>query len=265
ADFQPEELFVDAKAGIRCGIDANHLSGPYRNFHYKFGVKGDKVIITTENWVFSKKGYIVEFESQSFAKALNDLLDYDRRFISQNKSCFNKIANKSSEKGKSIDFEANATLLILPDCNPVLDLIASANERLYIIAPYMGFEWFNEKGLLYAIRKAKENGANVKVVLSEEYSRDEEKILRDEGIEVEKISNLHGKVIIVDDRVLITSANMNMHGLKLNREIGIILESSEVAGFIIADLEKKRVDFIGILIPLLLFALAVYLSWKYRP
>ncbi|MCS7130797.1 MAG: hypothetical protein NZ872_05200, partial [Archaeoglobaceae archaeon] len=26
ADFQPEELFVDAKAGIRCGIDANHLS-----------------------------------------------------------------------------------------------------------------------------------------------------------------------------------------------------------------------------------------------
>ncbi|MCS7143892.1 MAG: phospholipase D-like domain-containing protein [Archaeoglobaceae archaeon] len=264
ADFQPEELFVDAKAGIRCGVDANRLSGSYRHFHYKFGVKGDKVIITTENWIFSKKGYIVEFESNSFANALNSLLDYDRRFLIQNKSCSGNAVSKSLEKGKSLEFEANATLLILPDCNPVIDFIESANKRLYIIAPYMGFDWFDDKGLLYAIRKAKENGAKVKIVLSKEYSEDEANILQNEGFEVKKISNLHGKVIVADDRVLITSANMNMNGLKLNREIGIVLESSEVAEFIISDLEEKGIDFIGIIIPIIIFVFAVYLSWRYK-
>ncbi|MDI9611271.1 MAG: phospholipase D-like domain-containing protein [Archaeoglobales archaeon] len=263
ANFEPQELFVDAKAGIRCGVDANYLSGSYRHFHYKFGVKGDRVIITTENWVFSKKGYIVEFESSSFANALNELLEHDKRFLSQNKSCSGEAVSKSLGKGKSIDFEANATLLILPDCNPVLDFISSANKRLYIVAPYMGFEWFNDQGLLSALRKAKDNGAKIKIVLSEEYSGEEANILQSEGFEVKKINNLHGKAIIADDRVLITSANMNMFGLKLNREIGIIIDSPEVAELIIEDLEGKRSDAIGTLIPILIFVFTLYLVWRY--
>lgn len=265
ADFEPLELFVDPKGGARCGVDAKFLSGPYRNFHYKFGVRENKVIITTENWVFSKKGYIVEFESQNFANALNNLIEYDKRFLSENKSCSGNAVSKSLGKGKSMDFEANATLLILPDCNPVLEFIQSANKRLYIIAPYMGFDWFNDQGLLWAIRKAKENGAEITVVLSEEYSGEEADILRNEGIEVKKISNLHGKAIIADDRVLITSANMNKYGLKLNREIGILIESEEVVDFILSDIESEKVSFWVIIVPLAFFVLTSYLFWKFRP
>lgn len=262
ADFEPKEIFVDAKSGVRCGVEPNYLAGPYRNFHYKFGVKDNRVIITTENWVFSKKGYIVDFESKSFANALNNLLDYDSRFKIQNKTCYGKAVTKSFGEGKKIDFEANTTLLILPDCNPVLELIESSKKRLYIIAPYMGFDWFNEHGLLSAMRKAKENGAKVFVILSREYSGDE-RILQGWGFEVKKISNLHGKAIISDDRVLITSANMNSFGLKLNREIGLIIESKEVADFIIDDIENRG-DFLGILIPMVIFFLTMYLLWRYR-
>lgn len=264
ADFEPVELFVDPKGGVRCGVDANFLSGSYRHFHYKFGIMENKVIITTENWVFSKKGYIVEFESQKFANALNNLIEYDKKFLSINKSCSGNAVSKSLGKGKSMAFEANATLLILPDCNPVLEFIQSAKNRLYIIAPYMGFDWFNDHGLLWAIRKAKDNGAKITVVLSEEYSGEEADILRKEGIEVKKISNLHGKAIIADDKVIITSANMNKYGLKLNREIGILIESEEVANFILSDIESNRIPFWVILVPFAFFALTIYLLWKFR-
>ncbi|MEM0215617.1 MAG: phospholipase D-like domain-containing protein [Archaeoglobaceae archaeon] len=117
--------------------------------------------------------------------------------------------------------------------------------------------------MLSAIQKAKANGAEVTIVLSEEYSGDETKILQREGFEVKKIRNLHGKAIIADDRVLITSANMNMFGLKLNREIGLIIESKDVADFIISDIEK-RADFVGSVIPVLIFLLTIVLFWKYR-
>jgi cardiolipin synthase len=265
ANFEPEELFVDPKAGVRCGVNASFLSGPYRHFHYKFGIRGEMVIITTENWVFSKKGYIVQFESQKMAETLSYLIEYDRRFASEAKSCSGNAVEKRFGDGKSIEFEANATLIILPDCNPILELIRSANKRLYIIAPYMGFDWFDDRGLLHAIRSAKENGTKVTVVLSEEYSGAEAEILKKEGIEVKKISKLHGKAIVADDKVLITSANMNKYGLKLNREIGILIESPEVAEFILKDIEGRRFEFWAVLVPFALFALTIYLLWKFRP
>lgn len=49
---------------------------------------------------------------------------------------------------------------------------------------------------------------------------------------------LHGKAIVADDRVLITSANLNKYGLKLNREAGIIINSREVSDFV-ANVIKK--------------------------
>ncbi|MEM1578707.1 MAG: phospholipase D-like domain-containing protein, partial [Archaeoglobaceae archaeon] len=88
-------------------------------------------------------------------------------------------------------------------------------------------------------------------------------ILIDEGIEVKKVQNLHGKAIVVDDKVLITSANMNMYGLKLNREIGVIIESAEVANFIIDDIEKK-IGFEIALVPLIVFFVAILLLSRFR-
>jgi len=210
ADFKAEGFRIASYSffanfeRVRCGVEAKFLEGSYKHFHYKFGIKDDRVIVTTENWVFSKKGYIVEFTSQDFAKALNSLLEYDKRFLSGRESCSGEAVYKSLGKGKSMDFEANATLLILPDCNPMLDFIEGAKNRLYLIAPYIGFDWYDGHGLLEAMIKAKENGAKVKVVLSEEYSGDEAEILQNYGFEVSKIRDLHGKAIVADDSVLIS-------------------------------------------------------------
>ncbi|MEM2345659.1 MAG: phospholipase D-like domain-containing protein [Archaeoglobaceae archaeon] len=260
AKFEPNELYVDAKAGTRCGIDANHLSGSYRNFHYKFGLKGNEVVITTENWVFTKKGYIVHFESEKFAKVLSELLEYDKRFLIKKETCSGQGVESKEGKGKSIEFTANVTLLIMPDCNPVLDFIKSAKKRVYIIAPYIGFEWFDNESLLVALKEAKKRG---KVVVILDEAPKEADILIDEGIEVKKVQNLHGKAIVVDDKVLITSANMNMYGLKLNREIGVIIESAEVANFIIDDIEKK-IGFEIALVPLIVFFVAILLLSRFR-
>lgn len=233
APFNPSKLFVDGKTEAPCReVEANAVflkSDSYRHFHYKFAVKGNKVVITTENWQFNKKGFIVVFESQKISNLLLKLLENDAKYSSTRNSCSNWRYFRG-EGRKEISFNAPITVFILPDCNPVLDFISSARHRLYIIAPYMDFGWYKDDGLLDAIERAKENGAEVKVILSSEYAKPEAvESLRKESIDVIFTKKLHGKAIISDSRVLITSANMNMYGLKMNRELGVIIDDSRVS------------------------------------
>ncbi len=235
--FAPKELFVDASPpSIPCReleIQNTHFlaSKSYRNFHYKFAVNGKKVVITTENWAFAKKGYIVEFESGRISKALYRLLENDAKYSSGKPTYCSewKVAKGSGEEYK--EFVANVTLFILPDCNPVLDIISSAKHRLHIIAPYVNLKWYSKEGLREAIQKAVDNGAEVRVVMDRKYASSVEE-LKKMGAEVILTDNLHGKAVVADDRVLVTSANMNIYGLKLNREVGIIIDSPEIADFI---------------------------------
>ncbi|MBE8539569.1 phospholipase D-like domain-containing protein [Geoglobus acetivorans] len=46
-----------------------------------------------------------------------------------------------------------------------------------------------------------------------------------------EFDELHGKYLITEGKVLITSANFNKYGLKLNREIAVVIESDEVSRF----------------------------------
>jgi len=234
APFTPSKLFVDGKDPTPCReLEENTIflkSPSYKNFHYKFALRGDKVVITTENWQFNKKGFIVTFESKNVSIALLNLLENDEKYSSsQPESCSNWVYVKG-EGGKSLHFKAPVTFFILPDCNPILDLISSCRQRLYIIAPYIDFKWYKSGGLLDSILQARNQGAEVKVILNSQYASPESvETLRKEGIDVFLIEKLHGKAIVSDDRLLITTANMNMYGLKLNREIGLILHSKEAA------------------------------------
>ncbi len=268
ADFLPAELYVDASPpSIPCRelkLENVHFlaANSYRNFHYKFAIKGEHVVITTENWIFTKKGYIVEFRSEKVAEMLRNVLANDERYeVEKPKVCENwKVRNASG--GKVKNFAANITVFILPDCNPIFDFISSAKRRLYIVAPYMNFDWYtSKKPLLEAIRLAKQNGADVKVVLDKKHADDEViEILTSEGVEVALVSRIHGKAIVADDRVLITSANMNMYGLKLNREIGIIIENDSIADFVIEDIESSKTFApLDVLIPLAAFLISALL------
>lgn len=273
ASFQPSKLYVDASPkNIPCREieipDTVFLSAnSYRNFHYKFAVKENDVVITTENWIFTKKGYIVEFKSEKISDFLLKLLENDEKYSSKKPEwCSEWRISKVGSDGKHAKFTANVTLFVIPDCNPVLDFISSAHDRLYIIAPYMKLEWYSEeRELLKAIKKAMENGAHVTVVLNSKYAdRDVMDVLEGEGVNVILTEKLHGKAIVSDDRLLVTSANMNLYGLKLNREIGIIIDSRELANFVIDDIKNKKISVPDFTIALIAFIISSAIFMKYR-
>ena len=167
------------------------------------------------------------------------MLENDERYSSPKPDSCSKWVHVKADGGRALHFRAPVTVFILPDCNPVLDFISSSKQRLYIIAPYIDFEWYRHGGLLDSIRQAKMQGAEVKVILNSQYaSKESIETLREEGIEVFLTEKLHGKAIVSDNRLLITSANLNMYGLKLNREIGVIIDSSIAADTVVEEFEK---------------------------
>ncbi len=251
-------------------------STSYKNFHYKFATDGKKVVITTENWKWSKRGFIVEFESERAARLLKNVLLHDVRCSSQPGKAGGLKADYSMGTGKIREFESRVEVFVLPDCNPVFDFISKARQRLYIEVPYMDFTWFDDSmPLLDAILKAARNGTEVKIILDSEHNKERnertleflKRIAIAEGLNIDgRLSRmpLHGKLVISDDDALITSANFNRYGLRLNREVGIILygkDASEwLAGQFMSDWEKENP---GYLIPaIVILSIAVVVAYK---
>ncbi len=213
---------------------------------------GRTVIISTENWKKSNRGFFVEFESEKLAEQLLRLVESDLRYSTKS----GKTSDLSGKNGyymnsEQMEFEGNVTLYILPDSNPVFDLISSLEVELLIEVPYMRLIWFGTDNSLELIKKACSK-AKVKILLDSKHSAERnEKIAKflnslDCDIEVKLIAlkgfdSLHGK-IYSDGRCLITSANFNEYGLKLNREIALLMEG-EACGFLKSSfMRTERID-----------------------
>lgn len=214
------------------------LEGPYENFHYKFAVLNETAIITTENWKWDNRGVIVEIKSKEVSDLLRKLYEYDLRFESEHGNVAEIKANEEGGKGRALEFEGFAELHVMPDSNPVFDFIEKSEGFLYIAVPYMDFGWFSQESpLLNAIVNASKKH-EVKVMLSD-YKRNEEVVeflnsipnVSAKIVRSPEFDDLHGKYLITEGKVLITSANFNKYGLKLNRELALIVESEEVSNF----------------------------------
>lgn len=225
-------------------------SNSYKNFHYKFAVIGDHVMITTENWKWDNRGVIVDFESGKVADLLRKVFYNDLKYEGEmGKVDGPKESGKG--KGKRLDFKAEIEVHIMPDSNPVFDFIENSRDYLYIAAPYINFEWFDGVPLLNAIENASKRGVKIRVMLND-YDRNREiaeilnaipnveaKILKSS-----EFDELHAKYLLTDGKVLITSANLNKYGLKLNREIAVVIQDQKVEEFMknvfLEDWENKR-------------------------
>ncbi|AEA46915.1 phospholipase D-like domain-containing protein [Archaeoglobus veneficus] len=262
------------------------LSSPsYKNFHYKFAVvDGNKVVITTENWKWDKRGYIVEFESEKAAKLLKNVLQHDMIYSSEPGRAGSIKGSYSAGIGKSKEFSGRIEVFVLPDYNPIFEFISKARHRLYIEVPYMDFRWFDDSTpLLDAILKAARNGADVRVILDSEHNREDnekttdflKRIAETEDLKIDaRLSPvpLHGKIIISDDDILITSANFNRYGLKLNREVGVIIHDKETGDWLaerfIEDWGgngrdvKDSEDVLYVLLSIALLAVAVVIAYR---
>ncbi len=268
-------IFLDGN--VVGGIPANEMTLPgdvhflrsnsYRHFHWKFAVAdGDRVVITTENWNFNKRGYIVEFKSEKIAKYLLSVLDHDRRYEYDVKK-FSKPRHsfKSFKTGKIVKFESQVEVFVLPDCNPVLKVMRSAKKRLLIQAPYLGVEW---KPLLKTIENVSKH-VRTKIILNDDETKEFlEKLARskDLKLEVRKMESLHGKMIVADDVALITSANLNEYGLERNREVGILIYDKKVADFLANSFEEDwssgRGNVCHLLVAVTVLAVALLLAHR---
>ncbi len=210
-------------------FDVHYLKAKsYKSFHAKFAVVGNKSVITTENWKWDKRGVIVVVNSEKFSNLLKRVFENDLKYSGDAPKSFGKFVKYGKGKGKRLKFEGYAELYVLPDENPIFDFVKSAKRRLFIVAPSIDFSGFAAP-LLDSILEAKRNGADVKVLVS--YGSVE--YLKKYGVDVGKLESpkIHGKFIVADDSVLITSANLNEYGLKLNREVAVVIRNEDVADF----------------------------------
>ncbi len=217
-------------------------SNSYKNFHAKYAViDNDEVVITTENWKWDKRGVIVELKSEKIANLLRKVFYNDLKYES-NPRKFTEFKKAGGGKGEEFSFYGNVKVYIMPDENPVFSFISKSNKRLYIASPYIDFRWFEGSPLLDSILNAGKRGCEIRILLND-YKRNYEIVnylneLKKDGIDIEarvvkspEFEELHGKYIISDDDVLITSANLNKYGLKLNREIAIVIYNDSVSDF----------------------------------
>ncbi|AGK60579.1 hypothetical protein Asulf_00558 [Archaeoglobus sulfaticallidus PM70-1] len=221
-------------------------SQSYKNFHYKFAVVDDKrVIVTTENWKTTNRGFLIEFKSEKIAKRLKELVDNDIKYATslQSFSDFRGSRSFVVEAG-SYSFRGNVTLYILPDSNPIFDMIAESREELLIEVPYMDLTWFGDDYLLDLLKSSCENGAKIRILLDSKHSAERNLKLIEflnhfrncdleaKMIKLKGFDSLHGKMLYADGRCVITSANFNEYGLKLNREIAILIDNKSACNFL---------------------------------
>lgn len=228
------KLYLDANpvGGVPINefeISKNHetvflKSNVYRFFHWKFGLNGDEVVITTENWRWEKIGFIVHFRSENVSRFLRDVIRHDEKYSSEPKSfCEVKAFKTIGGKGKVYRFEGEVEVFVLPDFN-IIDIMKNAKRRIYVIAPYIRFK---NTDLLDVFRTKCE----IKVITSDERTAEYLKEFANRNnidMNVRLIPNVHGKMIVVDDLAIVTSANLDEFGLKRNREVGVILKGDVV-------------------------------------
>ncbi len=258
-------------------------SNSYAFFHYKFAiVENDLAVITTENWRWCKRGYIVEIRSEKVVNYLEKLAAHDSRYAIDSERILRNGNNNKGEgsnagngilqkipsgmrrtkkaeiwnlTGKTLSGKFNITVFVMPDRNPVLEAIKSAHRRLYIEVPYI----IPYPELVNAI---KNTSKRVRILI----------VTRKHCPELEKIENvslriypfpLHGKLIISDDRAIIVTANLDRYGMEKNREIGIIFRGRAckwLADNFLEDYSSSSVDYSNfiLLTAILLLILAVY-------
>lgn len=287
------EVFLDAtpvggipleeSEAIR-GLETHFLDAEsYRNFHYKFAViDSQRVVLTTENWHWDNRGYIVEVESVKAADFFHNVLEHDIKYEGH-KGKVGDIEGGNGESypssGREFNFNGRVEFFVLPDVNPVFDHISGASNRVYIQVPYMDFKWFNGTPLLDSILSATEKGAEVKILLDSKYNKEgnqrtadflnevAEKRGLDIKVKLMEYMPLHAKMVVADDHTLITSANFNRYGLKLNREAGLIIYDNKATESVAQQFEKdwkgnQELDTNFIVPAILILSASIIITYK---
>lgn len=250
------------------GIEVRAVGGPrdrYGFHHAKYAVVDNRSIVLSENWKpagtggRASRGWGVVVDDHATAAQLARVFQADagwrdgltwtefRRETTFYPSEPADGTYPTRFEPRTMEAESVSVLLAPENVeSEVLTLIESADERVLVQQVTIGDRTFP---FLEATVDAARRGVEVQILLSSAwYVRDDnaklaqwlnevaaieglplEAKLADSGSRFEKI---HNKGVVVDgERVLVGSVNWNNHSVRQNREVALVLEGTEVAGY----------------------------------
>ncbi len=231
--------------------------------HAKYAVSGSKVLVVTENFGYhgfpdgyGNRGFGVIVEDD---KTANDFVSIFNEDLKKSKPFVCDKGYTVAEREKKIyqnkfnieEFSGTAKSVFAPNAvSELVDFINSSKKRLYIAQLYVYKEWGSKKEprpnplLETSIERAR-SGVEVKLLLdSSWFNVDDEgksnedtvdyvnNIARKENIDLQaklidlnklNLDELHGKLIIADNSVLVSSINWGENSPTNNREAGVII------------------------------------------
>ncbi|MEM2388032.1 MAG: phospholipase D-like domain-containing protein [Candidatus Thermoplasmatota archaeon] len=283
----------------------------YEYNHAKYAVIDNRVIISSANWgksgvpinpFYGNREWGIIIEDENIANFLSTIFEHDWNPSMQDSIKFdeNSITHGKPPRDYSISYfipegyynpkfaplhinsSFNYTLILSPDNSEeeILNLINSAEKRILVEQNYIDKEWKNGLNpILQKLIEKNESGVEVRIILDSSYEDTKKKneeikdFLRNIKVKLSDDLPIHNKGIIVDDKVLISSINWGENSFRRNREVGIIIESAEIAGYFEEIFwydwnfkieEEKKMNYEFIIIPSLFIGtfILLYLYWR---
>lgn len=252
-----------ARAGVTVEVVAGEKAR-YRYHHAKYAVVDERALVTTENWKpsgtggKSSRGWGVITQQQEIVEGLVDTFQADTGWV-------DTVAWEEYDDVTLVDadgatgalpqsFEATSfqvdrtRLLVAPDNfeDVTLETIEEAEDSIDIKQVRVSDPQFP---LLQAVLDAAARGVDVRILLSGKWYVEEEneqlKRWLDEQADAEDLplsvrladpdgefEKIHAKGVIVDgETTYVGSVNWNNNSVQNNREVGLLIDSEEVASY----------------------------------
>lgn len=106
-------------------------------------------------------------------------------------------------------------------------IVTRARERLLLVSPYLQISTI----LLERLQEAERRGVEISIVYGKNELHDDQRqqLLRLRNLHLYYLENLHAKCYMNESAAIVTSMNMYDFSIKKNREMGILLASTEEA------------------------------------
>jgi phosphatidylserine/phosphatidylglycerophosphate/cardiolipin synthase-like enzyme len=250
---------------VAAGVEVRLVAGDRASFafhHPKYAVADDTAVVLTENWNpagtggHSSRGWGVVVDSPAVAGDLASLFAADSTApgtVAWSDSRRTGTVESSPANGTFPSHVEPATaradgVTVLTAPGNARDALAaridSADDRVYVVQPTLG----RDSSLLAATLAAAERGVRVRVLLSNAwYVAEDNRALaaalndraerRDLRLAVRvadpdgRYEKVHAKGAVVDDAAVVGSLNWNRHAATENREVAVVLDGDEVAGY----------------------------------
>lgn len=186
----------------------------------------------------------------------------------------------------AVESRCNVTIILSPDNaeEELLALLDGAKEEILVEQAYIEKDWTGGVNpLLKKLVEKNESGVRVRVIMNynpgyhstSAMNREVYDFLKERGIEVrlQGDMDIHNKGVVVDgSKVLISSINWGENSVRNNREVGIVVENEEIAGYFQRVFEydweyaapKEKPDIVEWMFILSVFAVTFLVIYLYK-